>query len=475
MKTFEVDVGGKTYEVDAPDANTAWQWANQTHKQSVKPLTQVDQSGPQDMPMFSAEGTLDQVKNMGMGALKGASRIGNTIVGTAMGDRKDREKSIDQFFGENADPSSVAFKTADIGTQIAGTAGAPSLLAKGAAAIPALAKFAPAIQSGGFNLGNAATNSTLANALMRGGAGAVGGGVQAGLINPDDAKAGALIGGATPGAVYGAGMAGDVISRGANSAAKSLMQSALKPGVKAVESGKADRAIETLLREGISPTKSGVDKLESMVDALNGEVKKQIANSGQTVSKKTVLQGLNETGEKFAKQASPASDLNAIAGVGDGFLSHPLLPNGDAIPVQLAQELKTGTYRALKEKAYGEVKGADTEAQKAIARALKEEIERVAPSVGPLNKRQEDLIAALKLSSRRAGVDANKNPVGLSWLASNPSAALAFMADRSAAVKGMSARAVNQAAKAAATAKALENFAPEYGLLGAPAVLSTSP
>lgn len=32
MPTYEVDVGGKTYEVDAPDPNTAWQWANYTNK-----------------------------------------------------------------------------------------------------------------------------------------------------------------------------------------------------------------------------------------------------------------------------------------------------------------------------------------------------------------------------------------------------------------------------------------------------------
>jgi len=475
MKTFEVDIGGKTYEVDAPDANTAWNWAKATHFKSVKPLEQIDVNGPQEMPMFSASGTLDQVKNLGMGALKGASRIGNTVVGSVMGDRKEREKTIDQFFGENSDPNSLAFKTGDIGTQIAGTAGATGALAKGVAAIPALAKFAPAIQSGGFNLGSAATGSKLANGITRAGSGAVAGAAQTAMVSPDDTLTGAGISALAPGAVYGAGKFGDALASGGNWVAEKLMQSALKPGVKALETGKAQQAVETLLREGVSPTKSGVEKLGSMIDDLNNQVKQKIANSGQTVSKKTVLEGLNETGERFAKQASPASDLAAIAGVGDGFVNHPLLPNGDAIPVQLAQELKTGTYRALKDKAYGEVKGADTEAQKAIARALKEEIERVAPSVAPLNQRQSDLVNALKLAQRRSMVDANKNPLGLTAIAPNSLAALAFLADRSAAFKGLTARGVNQMSKAAATAKALENFSPEYGLLGAPAVLSTSP
>lgn len=34
MNTFEVDVGGRTYEVDAPDPNTAWAWANAAHKEA---------------------------------------------------------------------------------------------------------------------------------------------------------------------------------------------------------------------------------------------------------------------------------------------------------------------------------------------------------------------------------------------------------------------------------------------------------
>lgn len=35
MPTYDVDVGGKTYEVDAPDPATAWRWANSVHSQSA--------------------------------------------------------------------------------------------------------------------------------------------------------------------------------------------------------------------------------------------------------------------------------------------------------------------------------------------------------------------------------------------------------------------------------------------------------
>ena len=37
MAAYEVDVEGVTYEVDAPDENTAWAWANQVHRQQAEP------------------------------------------------------------------------------------------------------------------------------------------------------------------------------------------------------------------------------------------------------------------------------------------------------------------------------------------------------------------------------------------------------------------------------------------------------
>lgn len=47
MATFEVDVEGATYEVDAPDENTAWQWANATHKQAQPKQETMQQQDPQ--------------------------------------------------------------------------------------------------------------------------------------------------------------------------------------------------------------------------------------------------------------------------------------------------------------------------------------------------------------------------------------------------------------------------------------------
>jgi len=150
-------------------------------------------------------------------------------------------------------------------------------------------------------------------------------------------------------------------------------------------------------------------------------------------------------------------------------LAEHVASGGSGIPVQLAQELKKGTYQVLKGK-YGEVGSAATEAQKALARGLKEGIADAVPQVAGLNARESALLKTLGVAERRALMDANKNPFGLSLLAGNPGAWAAFIADRSAAFKGLAARMANNASKAANATQALENFAPPQALITAPAV-----
>lgn len=45
MPTYDVDVGGKTYEVDAPDPTTAWKWANAVHAKSAPKEDQAKERG----------------------------------------------------------------------------------------------------------------------------------------------------------------------------------------------------------------------------------------------------------------------------------------------------------------------------------------------------------------------------------------------------------------------------------------------
>jgi hypothetical protein len=114
------------------------------------------------------------------------------------------------------------------------------------------------------------------------------------------------------------------------------------------------------------------------------------------------------------------------------------------IPVQLAQKIKQGTYRIL-EKKYGQLGSADVEAQKALARGLKEGVAAAEPKVTALLRRESNLINALDVAERRAFMDMNKNPGGLAWLTTDPRNFAAFMADKSALFKSLVARMLNSA------------------------------
>lgn len=223
--------------------------------------------------------------------------------------------------------------------------------------------------------------------------------------------------------------------------AESLMQSAVKPTIAQLKSGDAAVAVKTLLNTGINPTKGGVEKLKTLIGDTNDQIGGLISGSAATVDKNKVMNALDDVRGKFTKQVSPASDLNAIEGVKAGFEAHPMLQGGD-IPVQLAQQLKQGTYSVLSKK-YGQLGSAETEAQKALARGLKEGVAEAVPEVAALNAKESALIETLGVTERRALMDLNKNPMGLSLLANNPASWAMFMADKSALFKSLAARMVN--------------------------------
>lgn len=236
------------------------------------------------------------------------------------------------------------------------------------------------------------------------------------------------------------GESSKLLSPAMRDAARETMQSALKPTIQALKTGKAARAIDTLLEEGINATKGGVAKMKASIAELNDQIADAIKNSPAVVDKGKVAQYLQGTLDKFSKQVNPEADTKAIKAAWDEFINHPLLAGKQDIPVKLAQEMKQATYKSLGEKSYGELKGADTEAQKTLARGLKEEIATAVPGIGDLNKAESALLNALNVTERRALLDANKNPGGLVWLAKNPEAAIGFMADKSALFKSLLAR-----------------------------------
>ena len=170
------------------------------------------------------------VDNVVAGGLRGAGSIGTTILGltvdplaratgldktgfgyvTGLGKTMaERRAGIDEANRTlGADPDSLLYGGGKLAAEIAGTSGVGGILAKGAAAVPQLARFAPALQSGGFTLGDAATKSALANAAIRAGAGGATGAATAGMVDPSTAGTGAIYSAMAPGVVKTAQAAG---------------------------------------------------------------------------------------------------------------------------------------------------------------------------------------------------------------------------------------------------------------------------
>lgn len=245
--------------------------------------------------------------------------------------------------------------------------------------------------------------------------------------------------------------------------AESMMQRALKPSEEAQRTGRADRAIDVMLDKGINVSKGGIEKMQNRVDYLNDRIKEAIGQSTATVNKDVVASRLLGTFDKFRKQVDSSADLAAIEKSWNNFLDNPLIAGRDEIPVQLAQQMKQGTYKQLKNRAYGELKSADIEAQKTLARGLKDEIAKAVPQVRQLNAEESRMLDALSLTEKRMMREANKNPIGLGWLTTNKLHFAAWIADRSPLFKSLVARMLNR------TGEALPGMA-RYAPLGGMAV-----
>jgi len=370
---------------------------------------------------------------------------------------RTRNADFDYLTEQNDD--ATAFNVGRAGGNIAATLPVGGVAGQGIrslASLPRLASAAPKIErlansvgSSGLRLGSAlpATASRaqkLGDMATRATGGAITGGTSAALVNQDHIGRGAAIGAVIPGGVKLAGLAGKGMSSMVDNVSERLMQSAIKPTIAQLKSGEAATAVKTLLEFGINPTKGGVERLRYLISGLNDEIADRIANSGTSISKKAVVKSLDEVRRNFSRQVSPQNDLRAIQNVSDDFMAHPNLPS-DAIPVTAAQALKQGTYKVLKKK-YGQIGSAETEAQKGLARGLKEEIAQAVPGVQALNAEESRLIATLSVAERRALIEMNKNPMGLAGLAHSPASWAAFMMDKSALFKSLAARSLNSTA-----------------------------
>lgn len=255
---------------------------------------------------------------------------------------------------------------------------------------------------------------------------------------------------ALQGAVQGLGDL--AIKPGLSYLGQRFMQSAVKPGLKsatrALAAGETTPPIvQTLLDQGVNVTAGGYRKLQTLLNATNDEISAAIAPINAGITPIKVAGRLRDTARTFAEQVNPQADLEAISHVGENFLETQA--HRATMPIQEAQVMKVGTYNRLGEK-YGQMSAAGIEAEKGLARGLKEEIANEVPDVSALNAKEGKLLEALYAVGKRVALSGNANPVGIAWAAHNPTTFLAALMERSPAVQSMLARGMYSGAAGAA-------------------------
>lgn len=176
-------------------------------------------------------------------------------------------------------------------------------------------------------------------------------------------------------------------------------------------------AVQAGLDAGIPVSKAGMEKLGDLIDDANQKIADTLQNAPQTrtISPYSATKNLQDVRNKFATQVNPTSDVQAVGQSGQEFLDQFRSQPGGAVrnlSPQEAQAIKQGTYRVLVGK-YGEQGSAAVEAQKALARGLKDEIANHFPEINNLNAEESRLLTLQPLLERAVNRIGNYQGIGI--------------------------------------------------------------
>lgn len=146
----------------------------------------------------------------------------------------------------------------------------------------------------------------------------------------------------------------------------------------------------TALENNIQLTNGGQAKLRGLMSGVGENINNIIDTgnaAGDTVDAFSVANRVDELRPYYQNQVIPSHFTGKLDDVQVGFVAeHPT-----NIPVSTAQQMKKDIYHENRKK-YGETRTVSDEAEKAIARGLKEEIENLYPEMKGLNERYSKFI-----------------------------------------------------------------------------------
>lgn len=255
----------------------------------------------------------------------------------------------------------------------------------------------------------------------------------------------AVMAAAPAGIAKAAPIVGRVVAPMAQDAAEALYGNALKPPPGSMTAAERTAKIQTGLDNSLPVSAAGVEKLGDLIDDLNTKIKNTIGSDpNRPIDPNAVATHADLARAKFAKQVNAQPDLNAIEASKQQFLTEqgaqpgkpgtapqptglldaqgrpimtqgtPARPPQPAPPMGAAdaQAMKQGTYSVLRGK-YGEQGSAAVEAQKALARGLKEEIATQFSEISDLNGAESRLLDLGPILERAVNRVSNNHTIGI--------------------------------------------------------------
>ena len=317
MPTFRItSPDGKTYDVTGPEGSTADQALQQVQSQFKTSTEATKERGS----FFERT-----ARDLGAGAVRGAASIGATLLAPvdaaarALGvpendfiGRTDRRESLDPALQSlGADTNSLAYGAGKLGAEVAGTLGVGGALANGVRGIAGLAgvsraasPLADAIASGGMRIGPNAPANKLAQLAIRGAGGAIAGGASTNFVDPNSTATGALIGGALPVGVAGAGKLGQLVGQsvGVNPRAAEIGRLAQQydiPVTAADVSGSTTKALRSVLADLPIVGGVGAAARDNQQKAYNRAVGGTFGASSESLTPEVVDAAKGRLGKEF--------------------------------------------------------------------------------------------------------------------------------------------------------------------------------